>query len=178
MKEKDVGKKERIFEEDELVLAPFNRAWTAETLLAQKGVFPLNDVAEVLSLDPASVKRKLKQVRDEGGDPYKIMGIRKVWSYWLVRMVMFAPYYREHLMPKTRRVDPEWDGNLLLASKGVFLLSDVAQKIPFNREQLRYQAMKHRRPREEMGVWKDEELGRFVVDMQIFASWLRRVWVR
>ena len=48
--------------------------------------------------------------------------------------------------------------------------------IPFSTNQIRYQAKNNINSRKEYGVWKDEKLGCFVVDMPIFARWVERLW--
>ncbi len=104
------------------------------------------------------------------------MGVKKIWNHWVVRMSVFANYYRANLVSKVDRINPNWDGNYLLKQKGLFLLSEVSKLIPFTTHQLRYQAKKNPNAREEIGIWKDPDLRAFVVDMERFAPWIRSIW--
>ncbi len=91
-------------------------------------------------------------------------------------MNLFAPYYLGHLVPAVRSIPPSWDGNLLLTKKGTFFLRDVCARIPFSPSQLRYQAQNNPSSRKEFGVWKDEELNSYLVDMGTFAPWITAIW--
>ena len=92
-------------------------------------------------------------------------------------MKKFAPYYRAHRLPKIQIVDKNWDGNTLLHQSGRFYLTDVCEKIPFSTHQIRYQVRRCANPKEEYGVWKDEQYKAYLVDMEKFASWMKRIWV-
>ena len=94
----------------------------------------------------------------------------------MVRMKVFADYYRKHLVPKVERVEDHWDGNTLLSQKGRYLLTDVCKKLPFTSHQIRYQANKSRNARAEYGMWKDKDLNAFIIDMEKFSPWIKRLW--
>ena len=163
---------ERIFEEDEMNLREVDKTWSKEDLLSKHDLFFLKDVVKILDLDPAKVKKKAKEYED----PWKDMGVRKMWTHWIVRMKVFAPFYRKHLVSKVQSPRPEWDGNTLLKQKGTYYLTDVCKLIPFSTHQLRYQAKKNPRAKEEYGVWKDPKLKGFLVDMEIFGPWINSLW--
>lgn len=166
----------RVFQEDEMNLRSVDPNWSDETLLQQDGMFFLKDVVKPLGIDPLAVKRRVRQMLADGEDPYETMGARKVWNHWIVRMTAFAPYYRQYLIPRIQRVNPDWDANTLLRQQGLFRISEIAEKLPFNTHQLRYQAKKNPRSRQEFGIWKDEESGLFVVDMAVFSKWVVKLW--
>ena len=153
-----------LFQDDEMTLRQIDPNWSHEELLNQEGIFFLKDICKVLGLDTIKVKRRARGYKNA----YAILGARKVWNHWIIRMKTFAPYYRKHLIPKTRKVDPEWDGNTLLKQKGVFLLTDISKKLPFSTHQLRYQAKRNPNSRKEYGIWKDKELKVFLVNMEPF----------
>lgn len=165
-----------VFAKDEMSLVSVDPMWTAEELLQRSGVFFLKDVVRVLDCDPLKVKKNAKELRRLTRCPWSEMGIKKIWNHWVVRMSVFAPYYRRNLVSKVDRIDSNWDGNRLLKQKGLFLLSEVSKLIPFTTHQLRYQAKKNPRAREEIGIWKDPDLHAFVVDMERFAPWIRNIW--
>ena len=165
-----------VFQEDEMNLIRVDEDWTAADLLEKEGIFFLKDVAPVLGMEPILVKRHVRLIEQKGQSPWQVMGARKIWNHWIVRMKVFAPYYRVHLTKRTRKVNPDWDGNTLLQQRGIFYLTDVCGQIPFATHQLRYQASRRRNPRGEIGVWKDADLNAFLVDMDVFGSWIKRLW--
>lgn len=165
-----------IFDRDEMNLVHNPRDWNAGKILAHDGIFYLKDIVRPLDLDAAKVKRRVHEMRRLGQNPWTVMGVRKIWNHWVVRMSVFAPYYRQHLISKVRRLEPSWDGNKLLTEKGLFHLADVCKLIPFSAHQLRYQAKRRSDARNEIGVFKDEELNSYLVDMEVFARWILIVW--
>lgn len=167
---------ERIFAEDEMTLGEVKRHWDADTLLKQECIFFLKDIVVPLGLDPLKVKRMCKEMERTGKNPWEVMGVGKTWNHWIVRMKVFAPYYRKNLVPKAKRIPKDWDGNKLLQSKGIFYLTEVCNHIPFTTHQIRYQAKKNPRSRTEFGVWKDKELQLFLVDMGRFSKWVKTLW--
>ncbi len=167
---------EKIFEDDEMKLMKVDKSWTQEYLLALDGIFFLKDVVGPLELDSAKVIKKAKEVQASGQSSWKVMGARKVWNHWAVRMKVFGPYYLKHLKSRVKTIKEEWDSNLLLKQKGIFLLSEVCELIPFSTYQIRYQAKQNERAVEEYGIWKDPELNRFVVNMEVFAEWIKSLW--
>ena len=164
-------KKERVF--------PYilDKSWTAEEMLLKEGIFFLKDVVKILDIDPAKVKKKAKEVEKRGQSAWKIMGARKIWNHWILRMKVFSSFYQKNLVPKIRSVQEEWDGNTLLQQKGTFFLTEVCTLIPFSTHQLRYQAKQNPNAANEYGIWKDEELNAFVVDMDRFAPWINKLWL-
>ena len=166
----------KIFEDDEMTLRSVNTRWTEEDLLGEEGVFFLKDVVKVLDLDPVKVKKKAKEIEAKGLSTWDVMGARKVWNHWILRMTVFAPYYRKNLVSRVRSIEDTWDGNRLLTEKGLFFLTDVCRLIPFSTHQLRYQAKRNPRSKKEYGIWKDPELNSFVVDMERFGPWINSLW--
>ena len=167
---------EQIFQQDEMNLSEVDQEWTQEQLLERKSIFYLKDIVDILTLDPVKVKRKANELIKKDENPWEIMGVRKMWTHWIVRMAVFAPYYRQHFRSKISQVDASWDGNTLLRQEGIFLLTAVCKLIPFSAHQLRYRAKTNPRSAEEYGIWKEPELNAFVVDMRIFSEWIRNLW--
>lgn len=165
-----------LFDDDEMELMQVDPTWTQDDLLAQEGIFFLKDIVKKLGVDALKVKKHARIFRDKGRDAYAVMGARKIWNHWIIRMTTFAPYFREHLIPRIKTVNPNWTGNVLLKQTGLFLLTDVCAKIPFSANQLRHQAKRNPNSRQEYGIWKDEELNLFVVDMEPFAKWITQLW--
>jgi len=174
---KEKRKVVRIFEADEMELMAVNSRWTPEELLAQEGIFFLKDVVKILPLDPVKVKKKANEIRARQQEPWAVMGARKVWNHWIVRMKVFAPFYKLHLVSKVRKLEKDWNGNTLLEQKGLFYLTDVCKLIPFSTHQLRYQAKSTTDAKQKIGIFKDEEINSFVVDMEIFGLWVKRLWM-
>jgi len=167
---------ERVFDEDEQNFLTPKSYWGIDELLSQKGVFFLKDVKNILGVDPVAIKKRAQAVEARGQSAWQVMGARKIFNHWMLRMKVFSDYYRKHFVSRVRRVDPEWDGNRLLEQKGIFLLSEVCKRIPFSLHQLRHQAKKNPLSRQEFGIWKDEDVGMYVVDMEVFAPWVRGLW--
>ena len=167
-----------IFASDEQVLRQVYPEWTREELLHQDGIFFLKDIAEALNLDKGRVIRAAREHQEYHSwkETWETMGVRKLWNHWAVRMTVFAPYYNEHFKSDIMPIKSDWDSNELLQQTGVYLLSDVCRLLPFSTNQIRYQAKLNPRSAEEYGVWKDEDSQRFVVSMDIFSSWIKKLW--
>lgn len=163
-----------IFHDDELQQLSVPKGATAEWVLKQDALFFLKDIVGVLNISPHRVQRDAKRLLMEEKDPYSLIGVRKVWSHWQVRMSVFRDYYLNDLRSEIQSVPVEIDGNELLCLSGIFRLSEVCRKIPFTAQQISHQAKKRKNSREEMGVWKDKRF--FLVDMETFADWLTSVW--
>lgn len=171
-----IAQSTHIFNQDELTPGQVDPEWTRADLLEQQGLFFLKDVAPLLKLSHPQVNRIAQELTAQGKDPYLEAGIKKVWNHWMIRMKVFAPFFTRMTTSKLREVDSDWDANRMLHEEGIFRLSDVVEKLPFHLNQLRHQARLHQRKRLRMGVWKDEDLRVFVVDMPVFAEWVRRTW--
>ena len=168
---------EKIFNDDEMRLLSVKPEWTEEEMLNQEGIFFLKDVAQKLQVHSSEFKKEARNIEKSGKNPWEVMGIRKTWTHWQVRMKKFAPYYRANRLPKIQTVHKDWDGNTLLSQEGRFYLTDVCEKIPFSTHQIRYQVRRCPNPREEYGVWKDDQYKAYLVEMETFAAWMKRIWV-
>ncbi len=173
----DIVDVEKIFNDDEMHLLSVKGEWSEEEMLSQEGIFFLKDVAQKLQVHSSEFKKEARALEKMGKNPWEVMGIRKTWTHWQVRMKKFAPYYRAHRLPKIQTVEKHWDGNTLLSQKGRFYLTDVCERIPFSTHQIRYQVRRCRNPKEEYGVWKDDQYKAYLVDMEKFARWMKRIWV-
>lgn len=167
---------EQIFEKDEMQLIEVHPDWDVETLLEKESIFYLKDIVDPLEIDPLKVKRRANEIQKKGESPWEVMGVRKMWTHWIVRMSVFAPYYKKHFEPRISRIDPSWDGNTLLKQNGTFLLTSVCKLIPFSAHQLRYRAKRNPNSKEEYGIWKEKDLNAFVVDMTTFSAWIKTLW--
>ena len=167
---------ELIFAPDEMVLQKVRANISRDELLRTDGVFFLKDIAAILEIDSAVIKKRARAMVEAGKSPWRVMGARKIWNHWIIRMKVFSPYYRRRLISHVRAIPPEWNGNILLGQHGIFYLTDVCRLIPFTPQQLRYQAKRNPDARTELGIWKDVELGAYLVDMGIFGPWINRVW--
>ena len=165
-----------VFEKDEMQLRTINAEWTEEELLDKEGIFYLKDVANKLNMSSADFKKKAADLELGGQSAWEVMGIRKAWTHWIVRMKKFGHYLKNNSLPRIQEVKGEWDGNQLLSMKGQFYLSDVCEKIPFTSHQIRYQARQNENAREEFGVWKDPAYKTYIVEMEAFSKWIARVW--
>ena len=164
-----------IFAKDELELMKVDPDWSTERLLDKKAIFYLKDVCKKLRISSIQLKQKAQRLMESGVSPWEEMGIQQIWTHWMVRMTVFAPYLRRN-MQEVRSVDPKWDGNVLLGQKGIFYLVDVCKYIPFTANQIRYHAHRNPDSRAKYGVWKDEYLNAFLVDMQPFSRWIKDLW--
>ncbi len=166
---------EKIFEEDVLQPGREESLKSPEALLQSDGLFYLKDVARVLDLDPVKLRILARRLQQEG-QSWEVLGARKAFKHWMIRMRTFATYYRENLRPNYRKVKEEWDTNTLLAQPGVFLLSQVCKHLPFSVLQMRYQANRIEDPRQKIGIWQDEISKNYLVEMEVFSQWIKRVW--
>lgn len=164
-----------IFEEDELIKVEIPTNATVEWLLEQDGIFFLKDVSKILGFN-SKVKRKVKRLAIEDKNAYTTIGVRKAWNHWIVRMKVFKQFYESNLRSEIRSVPKGINGNELLEMKGIFKLSEVCLKIPFTSHQIRYQAKKLPNSHEVMGVWKDETNNCYLVDMEGFSAYVKKVW--
>jgi len=169
---------ERVFEADEMRLCTINPDWTAEELLAKEGIFYLKDVVNKLDISSADFKKRASDIEIAGKSPWEIMGIRKAWTHWIVRMKKFGEYISKNAMRRIREVDETWDGNEMLSQPGQFYLTDVCEKIPFSAHQIRYQCRRNKNSRTEFGVWKDDGYKTYVVEMEVLSRWIRTLWSR
>lgn len=151
--------------------------WTPGILLSMSGLFYLKDIAPILELNTSKIKAASYRLSEKGEDALKIMGVCRHDQQWLVDIERFSHYYFEHLVPGVKKVKPEWNGNDLLRTKGIFYLADVCEKIPFTAQQLRYQATKSSGSRAKYGIWKDHDLGTYLVDMEVFGPWIAHLWL-
>ncbi len=167
---------EHIFDSDEMALQNVDPNWTVEQLLSRNGVFFLKDIVGVLGFDPLKVKKEAKRSQSAGKSSWETIGVKKIWNHWIVRMTVFAPYYRKRLVSNIRKIPPGWDGNRLLEEKGLFLMTEVCKHIPFSAHQIRYRAKQSANSKQELGVWKDTDHNTFVVQMEVFSAWVKRLW--
>ena len=165
-----------VFAVDELKLRDVKPEWTVDELLTQEAIFFLKDCAHLLKIDSVRIKKQCGKVIKKRRDPWKVMGVRKIWNHWLIRMKVFAPYYKKHFFARTHHIPDDWDGNDILSQQGLFGLADVCKLLPLSPQQVRYQAKRRANPREEIGVWKDEGARGYVVHMAVFGPWFRTVW--
>lgn len=166
----------QIFQADEMRLRAVKESWSEAQFLAQQGIFYLKDVANKLQIPSSEIKKRAGAIEKKGQSPWNVMGVRKTWTHWIVRMTVFSEYFKTMEPSRIRKVDPLWDGNKTLAQKGRFFLSDVCEKIPFTATQIRYQARHNPRSQIEFGVWKEPKHKSYLVDMETFAKWIRKVW--
>ena len=164
-----------VFQADEMKLQRVENHWQPDDLLAASGLFYLKDVVKVLAIPSIRITGEVKRISLEGKDPWKVMGVKKVWRNWVVRMTVFAPYYLDQCRTGIKSVPEDWDGNLLLEQQGTFFLIEVCKHIPFRADQLRYWARKEDAVT-RYGIWKDPKTNRYVVDMQRFAAWIEKLW--
>ena len=176
MTKKERKPKPIIFEPDEMNLREFEKSWQREELLKQEGVFFLKDITRLLEIDSAKIKNEANKIVAGKRSPWRVMGARKIWNHWVIRMTVFAPYYRKHLQPRIMKLPKSIDANHLLRLTGTFYLTDVCRLLPFSTHQLRYQAKQNPASKREYGIWKDEKLNAFVVDMKPFSIWIRSLW--
>lgn len=167
-----------LFASDEMQALKVENHWSAEDLLKQEGIFYLKDIAPLLKIHVPKLKARIRQMQRAEESAWTTMGIKRIWLHWIVRMKVFAPYYRQNLLPKEIGNADDFDTHTLLAQPGLFYLTDVTRHIPFTAQQLRYQANKNPQAKTEMGIWKDDVLNTFLVDMPIFAKWLKKIWLR
>ena len=165
-----------VFQKDEMNLCQVHPEWTEEEMLDKEGIFFLKDVAAKLKMSSAEWKKKAADLEASGKSSWEVMGIRKTWTHWIVRMKKFGEYFRENAANRIQQVEDRWDGNQLLAQKGRFYLADVCDKIPFTSHQIRYQVRRSANAKKTYGVWKDPNSKSYVVEMETFSKWIQLIW--
>lgn len=159
----------KIFAPDELRFIEVDPTWCIKEILSQEGLFYLKDVAKVLNLSNQLIKGHAEVLLGKRQSPYEKIGARLLFGKWIIRMKVFAPYYRELLYPRFQTIPQDWDANVLLSKEGIFKLYEVCQKIPFTYMQLRNKA-REPKAKETYGLYQDE--GTYLVDMEAFSLWL------
>jgi hypothetical protein len=167
----------KIFDSDEMKLSVVDPAWTVDEMLAEDGIFFLKDVGAKLGIATLEFKNHARRLQSSGQNSWEVMGIRKTWTHWQVRMSVFRSYFQQWWKsPSVAQFDESWDANTLLNQTGVYLLSDICRKIPFTGRQIRYQMQKLEDPKGSMGVWKDDGAKQYLVDMRVFGPYIKQVW--
>ena len=168
---------EIVFQPDEMNLRSVNSEWSENELLQQTGIFYLKDVTNHLGLASSDLKKQAREFQTQDIDPWVRMGIRKTWTHWIVRMTIFSKFYQAEGPLRIQRVNPNWDANDLLSKTGIFYLTEVCTKLPFTPHQIRYQVKQSGDARTDFGVWKDPNHKSYLIEMQVFAKWIREVWL-
>ncbi len=150
--------------------------WSSEELLDKKGVFYLKDVASKLPLSSPELKQLVHELEEEGKSTWKIMGIRRTWTDWIVKMQKFKSYIKKKKIVQLRSVEDGWDANEMLSKKGQFYLIDVCKKLPITTEQIRYKVRKSKDSLQEFGISRHPKNNAYVVDMETFSRWLSHCW--
>jgi len=172
----DDGSQGPVFHSDEMRLSGVDPDWTESDFLEKEGIFYLKDVAHKLEIPSSEIKKHALDLEKSGKSAWEIMGVRKTWTHWIVRMTVFSKYFETIAPERIRKVAPQWDANQLLAQKGKFFLSEVCDKIPFTADQIRYQARHNPHSRRDLGVWKENKHKSYLVDMVPFSAWIKRIW--
>ena len=167
---------ENIFHRDEMTQIVHPKDWTPEQILDHDGIFYLKDVVEPLEKKKKKVRKRARKIIEDDIDPWEEIGVRILWNYWVVRMTVFSRCYGAFTPARVSTIKTAWDANTMLHQRGLFYLTDVCKKIPFTAHQLRYQVKQRDRPRDEIGVYRDDEMGAYLVDMELFAKWLKEIW--
>jgi len=110
---------EMIFASDEMNLIQPESHWTRDELLQKKGMFFLKDISRLLGIDSIEIKKRARALREINKSAYKVMGAKKVWNHWVIRMGTFAPYYHRSLKP-LQPVGEDWSLEILLTKKVSF----------------------------------------------------------
>lgn len=146
--------------------------WSPEVLLEQSGIFYLEEVVKTLDIDSKNLEQLIEDMLAADKDIWRLMGIRKIWGHWIVRMAVFAPFYHGVLAQKIRKIPDHWDAGILLKQSGWFFLRDVCGVLSLSVYKLHSHLRKQTHPRETVGVWKDPRLNAFIVDMSLFGPWV------
>lgn len=156
------------FEADESRMMKPHPSWDKPSLLSQKGIFYLKDLLEPLGLEMRFLKRML-----QGSDLYQKMGVGKLWTKYIVRMTVFAPWYQDYTpLPSVRveQVPTGWDAKMLIhKGKGIYSLVQVCRLLPLSPRQLRYRVNTRQ---EDIGVWFDKGMAMYLVNMAVFRLWI------
>ena len=129
---------------------------------------------QAVGLELYEIKKRYAEVVAAGEDPLTVLGVKCEDSRWWVDPE--HPGFQA-LVPRIRPVPSHWDGNDLIQQKGLYFLRDVTALLPFTGNQMRYRVQKDpHKARTEAGLFKDEETGHYVVDMERFGPWITQLW--
>ncbi len=177
-----VSNKSRVlFQADEmrLYLLQEFKHHTKEEILALEGMFYLKDLVKAFSLNRFHLQQILKRFESDPEARYNQIGVGQLWGNWVVRMRVFAPFFRSnHLVQEVEvsKIPQGWDANRLMQAKGVFRLVQVCRLLPFSARSFRYRCRMDHWTRETHGIWKDEQSLGYLVDMEVFARWVQELW--
>ncbi len=146
--------------------------WSPEAMLRQSGIFYLEEVVKTLDIDSGKLKGLVQDWIAADKDIWRLMGIRKMWGQWIVRMSVFAPFYQRILAPRARPIPLHWDAETLLRQNGWFFLNEVCARLSYSLHKLQVHIRKLDYPRETIGLWKDPERMSPIVDMSLFGPWM------
>lgn len=166
-----------IFAEDEQLLIQKPKM-SKQELLETEAMFLLSEITTILGVSSTTIVNVMKQVEKKGDRPYAVMGVIRVFEVYEVRMKVFAPFYREHLEPLTRKVAKHYNANQVLELTGTYRLTAVTEHLPFRSYQIRYRVLRSSNPREETGVFKHPFLNVYLVEFPKFSHWVKQMWVQ
>ena len=160
-----------IFEVDEHRLIKVNPKWRKEAILRKKGVFLLKDIADILKIDSALVKKLHKHFAKLGKDPYTEIGVKKVLSNWYIRMKIFGPFFKNHI-EKVAISALSFSKEELLSKKSFFYIPEVCAILSIKTSIVMYQAITLGKAK-DMGVVKNPCYfdNRYILDMRQFSLW-------
>ena len=161
---------EQIFETDEKLVTG-HHAWPLERLLETDGLYIFKDICERLKIDSLDLKNNANAIRNDGSCPWEVMGCRKLFNHWYVRIKVFAPFYKKKFQSDIKHIEDGINKEQVLNLKGLFYLSEVSKILELSPWRVRYRVMKYPNSKTEMGVWKDGHY--YIIQMEIFAIWYR-----
>ena len=78
------------FDDPDLTPKELDPNWDKETLLLQRGVFPLVSVAVILGKEILIFRKAAKRLNELGASAWEWIGVGKLRGEWLVRMDRFS----------------------------------------------------------------------------------------
>ena len=166
----------------DLLFRKVNRSWKMETLVGQKGWFPLADVMKTMDPENAGKYRRILNQRDKmikaGEDAIGVMGLKQYGKRIWADMPVFSRWYAENEALWVHRIPKDWNLQTFLEQRsGTFSLNRVLQLLP-GEWPIKYPAMttmiqKASDPRKIIGADKVDGVG-YVVFMPKFGEWIRQ----
>ena len=144
-------------------------SWGALDILKYDGLVYLRQITQRLCFQEETAIEKAKTLEEAGCAMWEDLGIRKVWTFWVVNMPLFKKIYLRYFFPY-QQVRDEWQPGQLLVEDGPFLLDHVCAKLPPKKAALLRSGV----GQAESGITTDEQMKCKVIDLKHFRAWITR----
>lgn len=148
---------------------------TLDSFLTSSGTHKMKSIIHLLPVNQQAVLETFVMLDTMAKND---VGIFR-YGEWYIKLPEFARFAQNNWPLSPMPMD--WDPNRIIAEKGVFYLSEITDperaRIPIARHAIVAKAQEFTNPRETIGVWKDEHLRRYLVDLSVFGPVIKQLWL-